>query len=242
MSKDVIKFHKMTRPVKFRRLKVLFQYVGHTYVVGIERVKYLFNYILYKLRILKRHTDKRNTEIWRPLINGKRVEGYTITFNTEHFAGTIQSELVDHLVSKEDYFYYIDRKGNRHRTYTVEDWEHHEYKISSSVIKPGLIINGKTYMYGYDVPKIVRQYKHPEIKPTPFNEEDKVIELRRVRLPEPEVVEYDLSKILNIRYETILGDDARLDVSYASVQGAVQEGQREIKRYLSNLTLKDIEV
>lgn len=55
---DETRFYNMTKPVKFRTMKMISQSVRTTYEVGTKRVNYLINYILYKLNILKRFTNK----------------------------------------------------------------------------------------------------------------------------------------------------------------------------------------
>lgn len=234
---DRLKFHRMTRPVKFRLIKRFFQSVGHSYGVGVEKSKYLFNYLLYKLNILKRYTNNTHEVIWRPTINGHLAEVYESPIKTEHFTGVLQSTLIDELESDVDYFYFIDRKGLKHVTYTVSNWERHLYKVQTSLIKPGFILGGKEYVYG-DTPRIVRSFKHHEIIPVPFCKTDKV----KLKMPEPEIVQYDLTKLLNLRYEIVLGYSAELDVTYATVQHALLEARNEFQKYLNTLTLKDIEV
>lgn len=232
---EQLKFHRMTRPIKFRRLRLFFKSVGHSYEVGVDKCKYLFNYLLYKLNILKRYTNNTHEDIWRPTINGVLSEVYEKPIKSKHFTGVLQSSLVDELEAKVDYFYYIDKRGLKHITYTVCNWERHLYKMRTSFIKPGLVIDGKEYVYG-EVPKIVQQFIKPEI-PKAFGGE-----LKSLEKVKPQVVEYDLSKLLNLAYERILGDSAELDVSYATVQHSLLEAQQEFQKYLDNLTLKDIEV
>lgn len=236
---DKLKFHRMTRPVKFRLIKRFFQSIGHSYEVGVEKSKYLFNYLLYKLNILKRYTNNTHETIWRPTINGQLVEVYKSPIKTEHFTGVLKSTLIDELESDVDYFYYIDRKGLKHVTYTVSNWERHLYKVQTSLVKPGLVIDGKEYVYG-DTPKIVRSFKYPDVLPEPFKEMDNAWD--RLKMPEPEVIQYDLTKLLNLRYEIVLGYSAELDVTYATVQHALFEARNEFQKYLDTLTLKDIEV
>lgn len=235
---DKLKFHHMTRPIKFRRLRLFCKSVGHSYEVGVDKSKYLFNYLLYKLNILKRYTHNTHEDIWRPTIRGIVSEVYEKPIKSKCFTGILQSSLVDELEAKVDYFYYIDKRGLKHITYTVCNWEKHLYKMRTSFIKPGLIIDGKEYVYG-DTPKIVRTFKQPKIKPERFDE-NKIV--GNIKMPEPEVIQYDLTKLLNLCYERVLGDNAELDVSYATVQHSLFEAQQEFQKYLNTLTLRDIEV
>lgn len=236
---DKLKFHRLTRPIRFRRVKVFFQSVGHTYFVGIERIKYLFNYVLYKLNILKRYTHEDFYVVHRPVINGMPIsETHRAEVRTEHFVGVIVSELIDKVHLKQDYFYH-EKGDHKKRTYTVIDMEKHLYAINSFVDKPGLVIDGKVYLYG-DVPKIVRTFKYPKIEPGELPLYCRPA--MGIPMPKSEVIEYDLTKLLNVQYETVLGDSIDLDVTYATVQAAIHEARVEIRKYLSSLSLKDIEV
>lgn len=226
---DKVKFHRMTRPMRFRRMRLFFKSVGHSYEVGVDKIKYLFNYVLYKLNILKRY---RFTDCSEYPCDAK--DKWTKKIDTKHFVGTLQSYLADFSHTHQDYFYYVNRKGEKKRTYTLVDRVVHEYRVISSLIQPGLKIDGKVYLYG-DVPKIVQVLKEPKLKPVEVNADF-------VEKVEPEVVTYDLSKLLNLRYEKVLGVDYEIDVSYATVQHALLEAKTEFEKYLNSLTLRDIQV
>lgn len=231
---DLLKFHRQTRPIRFRRLRRLFQSVGRTYEVGTDRIKYFFNYVLYKLKILKRYTHVDDTIVWRPTVNGLPIcETQKEAFRTKHFIGTIKSEFADHVFIKQDYFYRISG-GKKKRTYTVIDKERHRYMLVSSVVNPGLVIDGVDYLYK-GVLKVLQMYKPPVVKP--FDGD-----LKFVKRLEPETVEYDLTKLMNIQNSVILGTSLKLDVSYATVQYALAETRGNIIKYLNTLTLHDLEV
>ena len=229
---DKLKFHRMTRPVKFRFTRLVFKSVGHSYEVGVSKIKYLFNYILYKLNILKRYTNNTDTQIWRPTINGQISDVVEKEIVTGCFVGIAQSALVDDFHSKVDYFYRTNEKGLKVITYVVTDEETHFYKVVTSLIKPGLIIDGKTYLYG-DVPKIVRTYKEPPVHAEMVSEE----------LLKPQVISYDLTKLMNIQHSTILGENIDdEEVLKYRLDNAVAEAQRAITIYLQSLNLHDLEV
>lgn len=231
---DRLKFHRHTRPIRFRRLKLFFQSVGRTYEVGTDKCKYLFNYVLYKLNILKRYTYTDDNIVWRPTINGLPIcETHMEDFKTKHFIGTIKSEFADHVSVHQDYFY-RECGGKKKRTYTVVDKAKHEYILVSSVVKPGLIIDGVEYHYDGTL-KVVQMYKPPILNP--FDKK-----LKSLDKIEPQTVEYDLTKLYNIKYSIILGTSLKLDVSYATVQDALAETRENIIKYLNTLTLHDLEV
>ena len=195
---DKLKFHRMTRPVKFRFTRLVFKSVGHSYEVGVSKIKYLFNYILYKLNILKRYTNNTDTQIWRPTINGQISDVIEKEIVTSCFVGIAQSALVDDFHSKVDYFYRTNEKGLKVITYVVADEETHFYKVVTSLIKPGLIIDG---------------------------------------------IAYDLTKLMNIQYSTILGENIDdEEVLKHRLDNAVAEAQRAITKYLQSLNLHDLEV
>lgn len=240
---DKLKFHRMTKPVKFRRFKIIkrfFQSVGRNYGVVTNKINYLFNYILYKLNILKRYTNKdARANIECKLINGSIPQVYELPVEGKHFTGTIRSVVVEDIETDVDYFYYVDQRGLKHITHTVRNFEHHTYGVMSSLINPGIIIDGKKYVYG-NVPQIVTTFKHPEIPlDAPFRETDLLSQHENLK---PKVVRYDLTKLLNIRYKVMLGDSEQLDVTYATINAAVMESKNEIRKYLGSLTLHDLEV
>lgn len=231
---DRLKFHRQTRPIRFRRLKLFCRSVRRTYGVGTERIKYFFNYLFYKIGILKRYTHSDDNVVWRPTINGLPIcETHTEDFKTKCFTGVIKSEFADHISIQQDYFY-RECGGKKKRTYTVVDRERHEYMLVSSVIKPGLVIGGEEYRCP-DTLKVVQMYKAPVVNPF-----DKA--LKSLDKIKPETVQYDLSKLYNIRYSIILGSSLKLDVSYATVQHALAETRHSIIKYLNTLTLHDLEV
>lgn len=228
---DKLKFHRMTRPMKFRHIRLVFKSVGHSYEVGVSKIKYLFNYILYKLNILKRYTNNTDTQIWRPTINGQLADVVEKEIVTGCFVGIAQSTLVDDFHSKVDYFYRTDKRGLKVITYVVTDEETHLYKLVTSLIKPGLILDGKTYLYG-DVPRIVRTYKAPPVHAEKVSEE----------LLKPQVVEYDLTKLMNIKYASVLGESIDDEIIKYRLSNAVTEAQQAITKYLQSLNLHDFEV
>ena len=221
----------MTRPMKFRHIRLVFKSVGHSYEVGVSKIKYLFNYILYKLNILKRYTNNTDTQIWRPTINGQLADVVEKEIVTGCFVGIAQSTLVDDFHSKVDYFYRTDKRGLKVITYVVTDEETHLYKLVTSLIKPGLILDGKTYLYG-DVPRIVRTYKAPPVHAEKVSEE----------LLKPQVVEYDLTKLMNIKYASVLGESIDDEIIKYRLSNAVTEAQQAITKYLQSLNLHDLEV
>lgn len=240
---DKLKFHRMTNPVKFRTFKIIkrfFQTAGHNYGVVMSKINYLFNYILYKLNILKRYTNKDAcVNVKCKLINGCLPQVYELSVEGEYFTGTVRSVVVEDVETDVDYFYYVDQRGLKHITHTVRNLDHHTFGVLSSLINPGIIIDGKKYVYG-NVPQIVTTFKQPEIPlGAPFKETDLLSQHEALK---PKVVKYDLTKLLNIRYKVVLGDSEQLDVTYATINAAVMESKNEIRRYLSNLTLHDLEV
>lgn len=230
---DKLKFHRMTRPLRFRRTRLFFQSVEHTYKVGIEKSKYLFNYILYKLNILNRYTNSVITDMWRPVINGEIPEVFERELTTKHFVVTVRTTIVDHITVIEDYFYYVDKKGVKHKTYVVEEREQHDYVLKSSVIKPGIIIDGKQYVYG-NVPIVVQRYKKPEI--LPFNGGYSTSRF----FNNEEVIQYDLTPLINVAQETRI--DCYNGVSVDTVRYLREYNEFEILKYLGTLTLRDLEV
>lgn len=119
MNEDMKKFREMTKPMKFRTLKMIKQSIGLTYEVGKERIKYLINYLLYKLKYLKRNTYRDIVEEHQSL-----PHQYTpVVLTTDDFKATVLMTLRIEKSINQDYFYREDKDGNRKITYFLKKEE-----------------------------------------------------------------------------------------------------------------------
>ena len=120
-----VKFYNMTKPIKFRKTRLFVKSIGRTYEVGTERSKYLFNYLLYKLNILKRYTFKDVTEEFLPIpfaIPEKSIE-------TDVVGCTVRMKLKKTTNINEDYFY-REKDGSKKITYVLKN----ETKTTLSIL------------------------------------------------------------------------------------------------------------
>ena len=116
---DKVQFHKMTKPIRFRRIKVAKSVIVLWFKELRERIIYHFNYLLYKLNILKRYNYTDITEQASPIPeNLKPVER---EIETEHYKGTVKMVFEEYRFIDIDYFYRIRKDGSKKITYTMKD-------------------------------------------------------------------------------------------------------------------------
>ena len=112
------RFYNMTKPVRFRRLKQAKMMIVLWCKALRERIIYFFNYILYKLNILKRYSYRDNVVQAIPLpysINPKEVI-------TDHFRGVVSMSLMQDKYIDLDYFY-REKKGDKKVTLYLKSEE-----------------------------------------------------------------------------------------------------------------------
>lgn len=224
---DKTRFYKMTRPVKFRRLKLIFKSIGLTYEVGKERIKYLFNYLLYKLNILKRYSYRTNTEQVYPLEHYLKLKH----IQTGNFAGTAIMNLV--LVSDIDIdYFYREKDGAKKVTYVVKNNE--KFSLFSSTILKDIAINvnGKYHLIDH-LPTLKVALAPPK---TTFGEAPN--EPTKLKY---KTVTYDTRILKQLCHKNLLGVDMKPeDISEPMAKYYYEYSCYEIERFLGDILLSSL--
>ena len=127
------RFYNMTKPVRFRRLKQAKMMIVLRCKALRERIIYFFNYILYKLHILKRYSYRDNVVQAIPL-------PYSITPKeviTDHFRGVVSMSLMQDKYIDLDYFY-REKKGDKKVTLYLKNEEKTRLYLESHLTDIGI--------------------------------------------------------------------------------------------------------
>ena len=224
---EKVRFYNMTKPVKFRKLKLIFKSLGLTYEVGKERTIYRFNYILYKLNILKRYSYRDNVVKVLPLPYELKEKSVTC----ENFGGLIKMQLVSHNNIDLDYFYFQKKDGSKKITLSLKDKDEQRMFVESHLenihIKVGKWFNVDhlpVFKVVYQDTNGLTSYSGSEIT--------KPVEVK--------MIEYNISKLKNLCYKSILGSLTVDDISEEMLNYYYECSCREFKEYLNTLTLHDL--
>ena len=224
---EKVRFYNMTKPVKFRKLKLIFKSLGLTYEVGKERTIYRFNYILYKLNILKRYSYRDNVVKVLPLPYELKEKSVTC----ENFGGLIKMQLVSHNNIDLDYFYFQKKDGSKKITLSLKDRDEQRMFVESHLEDIHIKV-GKWFNVDHlPVFKVVYRDTN-ELTSYSDSEITKPIEVK--------TVEYDISKLKNLCYKSILGSLTVDDISEEMLNYYYECSCREFKEYLNTLTLHDL--
>lgn len=111
------RFHRMTKPIKFRKLRVIFKSLDSIYKVYRHKLKYLTNYILYKIKILKRYSYRDMAERVVSLPHNLELHGV----ETEDYRATVKMQVIIRHYWDMDYFYRKTRNGSENITMWVSE-------------------------------------------------------------------------------------------------------------------------
>jgi len=215
MIEDYRKFDSMTRPVKFRWLKMLRQ--------GLHRdvIQYKVYNILYKLHLLKRYSYRTVDEG-----NFSAPDFKPRTVETEYFSGTVMCKLSEVTHIEQDYFY-KEKNGVKKIIYTIKD-DTNVQKIMTCYLDNVCMKLG-TKLYLADQLPTVKVAVIADFMNSRFDES--------VKIPQYEEVTYDLSPIKKLRSRTILNSFNPDEVTFTYTNQCI-----EFKRAMDKFTLKDLEV
>lgn len=228
------KFYNMTKPMRFRRWRVFAKSVGLTYEVGKEKIKYLINYILYKLNIYKRHTYndcvvKDCTESLLAPIMRKDSKLFCKFVNSDHISAHVKMTIESETHINQDYFY-VMRKGEKVRKYVVIDREEVHYKLTGSLDNIGIRISKEESYHFTNLP-IYRIAKEPVCRPFigDVNEPLKPVEC--------DVYEIDLSGLRSACVSRLIDDKALIPHIVSTIYCRMVD---EFQVYLDSLTFRDL--
>lgn len=221
--RDKIKFHEMTKPMKFRKLKMMKQYTVLWCKALRERIIYLTNYSLYKLNILKRFSYRDNGIEELPLPENFNLCGVV----SNVVRGVVQPRLIKESNIEVDYFYHEDKKGNHIRTLTLKDRDESRLFLYNHLedIKLNIADNW------YDVSELPI-FKVSVLPPlNAFSEEEPLKEL------EYKTVTYNVGYLRGLRHKYLLELDFNESLSYGLLRAQYDFCCEEFKRHLDFITL-----
>lgn len=223
---EKVRFYNMTKPVKFRRIKMIKQMIV-LWCGGVrERIIYFFNYILYKLNILKRYSYRDNVEKVLPL--PYELKERSVICNS--FGGLIKMQLVSHNSIDLDYFYFQKKDGSRKITLSLRDKNESRMFVESHL--ENIHIKAGTWFSVDHLPVFKMTYHTNEHIPYSGSENTKPVEV--------ETVEFDINKLKNLCYKSVLGSLTVDDISEEMLNYYYECSCREFKEYLNTLTLHDL--
>lgn len=193
------RFYNMTKPIKFRALRRFVKSIGLTYEVGKEKIKYLFNYLLYKLNIYKRcnYRDNVVTEFDLSEFARKDPASFHKVVNSTFITAHVSVRAIKDTFILRDYFYYINKKGETVKTYVVRDMERSSIKFTGRLDHIGVrIAVDEPFHFTQDLPHY-RIMKPQNLSVTPITNDV------QEQLVKPEYTEYvvNLTPVRSLRYQ-----------------------------------------
>lgn len=213
--KELREFDRMTRPVKFRRLKMIGQWLHR------DVIKYKVYNILYKLHLLKRYSYRTEDEV-----NFHAPDFKPRTVETSNFLATVLCKLSELVFIEQDYFY-TEKRGVKKIRYVIKDETRKTKMLTCYLDTVCLKIGDRVYMPEH-LPvikvSVIENFKNSQIDGvTP--------------IPQFTQVTYDVSKIEKLRSRVILNTFNPDEVSYTYTNQCL-----EFMRAMDKFTLKDLEV
>ena len=227
-SEDMKKFNEMTKPMRFRKLKMISQSVGLTYEVGKERISYLFNNILYKLHIYKRYNYRDNvvTNYDIPEITLKRKRVVTRNFDV---LVDMKFEWIEEI--DLDYFYRELKDGHKKITHYMKNESTGRLFAVANLDDICLIIDGKKYNVN-NLP--VFKFRTITQKPQGFSDTPIVNDLVDYR-----TVTYDVFPLKQTTHKTLVAFGMKPDgITDSIVNYFYSVSRRYFEEQLNDLTLE----
>lgn len=222
------RFYNMTKPIKFRRLKMFKQMIVLWCKAQRERIIYLFNYLLYKLGYLKRYSYRTNTD--EPILVMQHLKAEEV--ESKYVGGVVDMHLVFHKDIDMDYFY-REKNGQKKITFVLRDKEDtHLYSIA--VLKD-ICLNVGNQWHSVDSLPLFKWVLPPELKPTASFGEAPTEPLQVT------TVTYDVMKIKQFCHKNFLGVNIKpYEVSQKVLEHYYDVSVRAFKNHLSGISLKDL--
>lgn len=216
----------MTKPMKFRRLKMLKNCAVLWYRVQRSRVLYLFNYLLYKLKILKRYSYRDSVEKSVPFPHKITEMGV----ESECFRGIVEAQLIVVKDIALDYFYREKKDGSKKTTYTVVDYCEERLYMESHLRDIHIGINN-VWFDTNNMPTF-KSYIKPELKP--FNPEKPLEEVKC------DTICFDLTKVKALYCKYYIGHLEISEVSREMLKFYYEDSCNQFRRKLNTIKLEDL--
>ena len=201
----------MTKPLKFRRLRVFQRYLKSLATRTITSVIYNYYNILYKLHVYNRYNYRDKAEVVIPSHFPQKIVG------DNSFSVSVVMTLIEVHYIDRDYFYKKCKDGKENIIYTVKDEDRKELFIQAVV--------GEIYFN--------TQNKKQLIHGRYFKVYDQFLGTKT----------FDIKPVQEVKVKQLLGIDREADkVSQAEMCYYFEYCCNELRKYLNNIMLKDIEV
>lgn len=232
---DKVKFHNMTKPIKFRRLKQMKTMTVLWCKALRERTIYLFNYLLYKLKILKRYSyrDKVAKVISTsniPLPELKEVI-------SKYVKGIVMMRPVSETDIDIDYFYRERRDGSRKITLWVKNEKTSRIFVDSYLKNICLKVGDKWYDVDR-LPVFKATILEEDILPKHFNENEPL------RPVEVKTVSYDTAPLKKLRHRSLIQmcstDDFNISFSEKVLEYYYVQSYEAFVDTLNKINLEDL--
>lgn len=225
---DKAKFHNMTKPVRFRRLKQAKMMIVLWCKAVRERIIYLFNYVLYKLNILKRYSYRDRTERVFSLPYGIKTQ----TVETNNFRGAVDMKLVMETFYDIDYFYRQKKDGSKKVTLYLKNEEESRLFVEAHLESVGLKIADKWYEHNLPILKVAIMDRKPVVATFDTSAPLKPVEY--------DTVSYDLLPLKTLRWKNLLGKITLSDVSEPMLYYYYERACSEFREKLSSMNIHDL--
>ena len=221
------RFYNMTKPIRFRRLRQVKMMIVLWCKAVRERIKYLFNYVLYKLNILQRYSYRDRTEqVFSLPYNIKMREVQSNTFK-----GVVVTKLIKETFYDIDYFYRQKKDGSKKVTLYLKNEEESRLFTESHLEEICLKVSSRWYQPDH-LPTL--KVAVMDVKPVAF---DPSAPLKPV---EYDTVEYDLLPLKTLRYKSLLGKITLQDISEPMLYYYYELAVSEFSKKLNSMTLHDL--
>lgn len=197
------KFHNMTKPIRFRWLKLAKQIFADWCWSFRDVITYNFNYLLYKLNILKRYSYRDMVE---QVISLDHKHPKLQVAKSDTFKGVVKMCLINETHYDIDYFYRQKKNGEKKITLTLKNEEENRVFFESHLEDVCLFINDRWYE-PYNLPTLkVATFQPP--KASFCGREDVLL-----NPVEYDTVTYDLLPIKTLKFQSFVGKMQLSDVS-----------------------------
>lgn len=223
---DEKKFYEITKPIKFRSFKLLKQ-SAVLWCEGVrELIKYRINYILYKLKILKRYSYRDDVAGTLTLPPKFYLEPELI--ETEYFSAVARMRYEKERHIDRDYFYMPLSEGGRKITYIVKDEETSNVFMTTHLEDIHIKVGDKWFCAD-NLPV----FKTATLKSVGEGDSDSPIEY--------ETVTYDVSILKKLFIKELLIENGELNYVHGTILNFVFENcVNELRSHLEKITLKDL--